>query len=66
MHYNSGMDTNKIIDSIGGTGKVAQLCGITSSAVTQWRTKGMPKPWQKYLRKIRPKAFLDQADTVIK
>jgi hypothetical protein len=39
------MNANQIIDSLGGTTAVAKLCGITVSAVSQWRTNGIPKYW---------------------
>jgi len=53
------MDTNKIIDSLGGTSAVAELCGITTGAVSQWRTSehGIPKPWLKFFQATRPDLF---------
>ena len=54
----SHMDANTIIDALGGTGKVATLCGITPGSVSQWRNKGIPLPWGKYLRAARPKTFI--------
>lgn len=45
---------DKLIDDLGGTGKVAELCEVTPSAVSQWRKDGIPKPWRKYLALARP------------
>lgn len=54
----ASMDANTIIDALGGTGKVAKLCGITPGSVSQWRNKGIPHPWAKFLRAARPKTFI--------
>lgn len=53
------MDTNQIIDELGGTVAVANMCGLTSGAVSQWRTSetGIPKPWMKFFQAIRPDVF---------
>jgi hypothetical protein len=51
------MDANQIIDAIGGTIAVAALCEVTSPAVSQWRTKGIPKARLMFLRAIRPEVF---------
>lgn len=48
---------SQIIDAIGGTAKVAQLCEISAQAVCNWRAKGIPKPWRKYLQAVRPNVF---------
>ena len=45
------------IDAIGGSTVLARLCGVTSQAVSQWRRKGIPKPWRMYLRLLKPEAF---------
>ena len=37
------MDTNEIIQTLGGTTKVAKLCGVTLAAVSQWRNNGIPQ-----------------------
>lgn len=44
-----GMDANQTIDFLGGTSAVAELCELTTGAVSQWRTNGIPKPWRKFL-----------------
>jgi DNA-binding transcriptional regulator YdaS (Cro superfamily) len=36
------MNTNKIIELLGGTTKVAKLCNISPPSVSQWRNNGIP------------------------
>lgn len=36
-------EANRIIDAMGGTSKVAELFGITTGAVSQWREDGIPE-----------------------
>lgn len=58
------MDASKVIDAIGGTGKTAGLCGLTPSAVSQWRQGGIPRPWELFLRQVRPDAFEPKQEVV--
>jgi len=51
------MDANEIIDAIGGTCAVAELCNVTTGAVSQWRTSGIPAARLMYLKVVRPEAF---------
>ncbi|MFL9904712.1 hypothetical protein PQR71_42405 [Paraburkholderia fungorum] len=44
-----------IIDGLGGTGLVADLCQCSFAAVSQWRTNGIPRPRMQFLRLVRPK-----------
>ena len=44
-----------IIDGLGGTGPVAELCQCSFAAVSQWRTNGIPRPRIQFLRIARPK-----------
>ena len=37
------MDANKFIDACGGTTIVARACEVTTGAVSQWRTNGIPR-----------------------
>jgi hypothetical protein len=53
------MDAGKIIDKIGGTTAVARLCDLTTGAVSQWRSAGIPKAWRKFLRAVRPDVFAE-------
>ncbi|MFZ6755777.1 Cro/CI family transcriptional regulator [Undibacterium sp. Ji50W] len=39
------MDATKLIELLGGTTKVAEICDVTPGAVSQWKTNGVPKPW---------------------
>ena len=43
----------EIIDALGGTNVVAELCGIGASAVAQWRQNGIPRYRMMYLRLAR-------------
>ena len=43
-----------IIDGLGGTNVVADLCDIRASAVSQWRHDGVPKARVSFLRLARP------------
>ena len=49
---------NEIIERLGGTTKAAAFCEVTAQAVSQWRTKGIPKAQRKFLRVARPEVFL--------
>lgn len=50
------MNTNEIINILGGTSKVSRLCSVTPAAVAQWRKKGIPEDRMIYLA-----ASLEQA-----
>lgn len=52
------MDANQIIDAIGGTYRVAELCQVSAQAVSQWRKDGIPQARIMYLKLARPDAFL--------
>ena len=56
------MSPEKIIDRIGGTSRVAEMCEVTKSAVSQWRRNGIPLGHMKFLRVVRPDAF-DEVDS---
>ena len=60
------MDANQIIDRLGGTNKVAELCEVTKGAVSQWRTEGIPNSRLMYLELLRPDVFktLDKTSKV--
>lgn len=51
------LDPNTIIDALGGTGSVAELCEVTPGGVSQWRTDGIPRARLLYLKAKRPKVF---------
>lgn len=48
---------NEIIDALGGSSAVADLCEVTVGAVSQWKTDGIPKARLMYLKVIRPDIF---------
>jgi len=53
------MDTNPntIIDALGGTSEVAEMCRLTTGAVSQWRRNGIPKPWLRFFQERHPDLF---------
>jgi hypothetical protein len=51
------MEPGKVIDHLGGTKAVAELCETSESAVSQWRTNGIPKPRLMFLKLARPDLF---------
>lgn len=51
------MDSNNIINLLGGTNSVAQLCEVTKGAVSQWRKDGIPDARMMYLKLLRPDVF---------
>lgn len=57
--YNMPVDSNLIIDRLGGTVETAKLCEVGPSAVSQWREKGIPRARLLFLRAIRPEIFTD-------
>jgi hypothetical protein len=44
-----------IIDGLGGTGPVADLCRCSFAAVSQWRINGIPRSRIQFLRLARQK-----------
>ena len=59
------MDSNQIIDRLGGTTKVAQLCEVTKASVSQWRNDGIPKARLMFLRLARPDVFGEHATAAV-
>jgi hypothetical protein len=51
------MNANEIIDALGGTSEVSKLCEVTTGAVSQWRTDGIPSARLMYLQAVRPDVF---------
>jgi hypothetical protein len=51
------MDPNKIIDALGGTNSVAELCKVSAQAVSQWRTDGIPQARLMFLELAKPEIF---------
>lgn len=60
---------SEVINALGGTVKVAKICGISPEAVTQWRGKpvsqnlsyeeGIPKAWRLFFETKYKKIFKD-------
>lgn len=48
---------NQIIDDLGGTSAVAELCECRPASVSDWRKNGIPKARLLYLKAIRPEVF---------
>lgn len=60
------MDVREIVEKMGGTLKVASLCGVTQSAVSQWVSANkIPRAREMYLRLKRPKAFLASKESEV-
>lgn len=60
------MDHKALIDKLGGTSKVAEICGITTGAVSQWRTNGIPSYRLDFFRLLRPELFSEElSDDVV-
>jgi len=53
------MDSNKIIDSLGGTAETARLCCVKPSSVSEWRKNGIPHARLMFLMLLRPDVFKD-------
>ena len=53
---------NKVIDHLGGTVAVAQLCHVTKGAVSQWRINGLPDGRMQFLETRCPELFLSFAN----
>lgn len=51
------MNTDKIIDDLGGTSAVAEMCNVTPGAVSQWRENGIPEARLMYLRLLHQEVF---------
>ena len=48
---------SQVIDRLGGNKSVADLCDISSQAVSQWRTDGIPPARLMFLKVVRPDVF---------
>lgn len=52
-----GMTDSEIIDALGGTNRVAELCEIQPPSVSEWRKNGIPRARRQYLSVLRPDLF---------
>lgn len=46
-----------LIEHLGGSVAVSKECGLTHSAVSQWKRNGIPKPWMLLFRERYPERF---------
>lgn len=53
----AAMTDSEIIDALGGTAKVAEICEVKPPSVSEWRTKGIPRARRQYLELLRPDVF---------
>jgi hypothetical protein len=51
-------EASEIINALGGTAKVARLCDVKPSSVSEWRHEGIPKARQQFLELLRPDVFI--------
>lgn len=51
------MDPNEIIDALGGTFRVAELCEVRPPSVSDWRKYGIPRARMMFLRVAKPEVF---------
>lgn len=60
-------DASKIIESLGGTAKVARLFGIKSASVSEWKANGeIPKARLQFILAVYPGVFRGQRVDVSK
>ncbi|MFL1558606.1 hypothetical protein [Pseudomonas sp. O11] len=53
------MNPSEIIDALGGTFRVAELCEVRPPSVSDWRKYGIPRARMMFLRIARPEVFKD-------
>lgn len=51
------MNPSEIIDALGGTYRVAEMCEIRPPSVSEWRKNGIPRARMMFLRLARPEVF---------
>lgn len=53
----AAMSDSELIDKAGGTTAVARVCGVTPAVVTNWKSRGIPMGWRKFLAVALPEVF---------
>lgn len=54
----SDNDAARVIEALGGTQAVADLCGVKAPSVSEWKRNGrFPQAREQFLRLLRPAAF---------
>lgn len=51
------MNDSQIIDALGGTKQVADLCRVRPASVSEWRRFGIPDARRQFLELLRPDIF---------
>lgn len=52
---------SSIVEKLGGTSAVAEICEVSSQAVSQWKLKNrIPKARLQFLKLLNPNAFEQQ------
>ncbi|MNE31841.1 hypothetical protein D3C81_1299320 [compost metagenome] len=51
------MNPSVIIDALGGTFRVAELCEVRPPSVSDWKKHGIPRARMMFLRIARPEVF---------
>lgn len=52
------MDTNAIIDILGGSAKTAKICRVSRAAVSLWKHRGIPPPrWETLIDHAKAKGI---------
>lgn len=59
------MNPNEIIDALGGTFRVAELCEVRPPSVSGWRKNGIPRARMMFLRIAMPNIFKDLDESAV-
>lgn len=51
------MNPSEIIEALGGTFRVAELCEVRPPSVSDWKKHGIPRARLMFLRVARPEVF---------
>lgn len=51
------MTPSEIIDALGGTFRVAEMCEVQPPSVSEWRKNGIPRARMMFLQLARPDVF---------
>lgn len=51
------MNPSAIIEALGGTFRVAELCEVRPPSVSDWKKNGIPRARLMFLRVVRPEVF---------
>ncbi|HEZ4532419.1 TPA: hypothetical protein WIT34_000983 [Neisseria meningitidis] len=54
----------KFIQELGGVSAVAEICGITRGAVSQWQKNGIPKAQMNFLKEKFPLVYKQISDGI--